>query len=53
MVMKAYLRALEDSITGARQMVHTFQAKIMSVYNTMKKEQEDEEANEAMQPNHL
>ena len=27
MVTKAYLRASEDSITGAKQKVHTFQAR--------------------------
>ena len=53
MVTKVYLRASEDSITSARQKVHTFHAKIESVYNTVKKQQEDEEAKEAMWPNHL
>ena len=53
MVMKAYLRASEDSITGARQKVHTSQTKITVVYSAIKKQQEDEEAKEAMHPNHL
>ena len=53
MVMKVYLRDSEDSITSARQKVHTLQAQIESAYITIKNQQEDEEEKEAMQPNHL
>ena len=53
MATKAYLRASEDSITSARLKAHIFQSKIKSVDNRIKKQQEDEEAIEAMWPNHL
>ena len=53
MVTKAYLRTSENSISGAKQKVHTFRAKIEAVYNVIKKQQENEEAKEAMCPNHL
>ena len=36
-ITKAYPRAVGDSITGARHKVHTVQAKIKSVYKTIKR----------------
>ena len=50
MVTKAYLRASEDSITGAKQKVHTFQARIKVVYYAVRKQQEDEDAKESHAP---
>ena len=53
MVTMAYFKALEDSICGAKQKGHTFRSKIELAYNTIKKQQEEKEAQDLLQPSHL
>ena len=53
MVTMAYFKALEDSICGAKQKGHTFRSKIKLAYNTIKKQQEEKEAQDLLQPSHL
>ena len=48
-----YFKASEDSICGAKQKGHTFRSKIELTYNTIKKEQEEKEAQNLLQPSHL
>ena len=44
MVTMAYFKASEDLICGAKQKEHTLRSKIELVYNTIKKQQEEKEA---------
>ena len=53
MVTIAYFKASEDSICGAKQKGHTFGSKIELAYNTIKKQQEEKEAQDLLQPSHL
>ena len=53
MVTMAYFKASEDSICGAKQKGHTFRSKIELAYNTIKKQQEEKEAQDLLQPSHL
>ena len=53
MVTMAYFKALEDLICGAKQKGHTFRSKIELAYNTIKKQQEEKEAQDLLQPSHL
>ena len=53
MVTMAYFKASEDSICGAKQKGHTFRSKIELAYDTIKKQQEEKEAQELLQPSHL
>ena len=48
-----YFKASEDSICGAKQKGHTFRSKIELAYYTIKKEQEEKEAQNLLQPSHL
>ena len=53
MVTMAYFKAMEDSVCGAKQKGHTFRSKIELAYNTIKKQQEEKEAQDILQPSHL
>ena len=53
MVTMAYFKASEDLICGAKQKGHTFRSKIELAYNTIKKQQEEKEAQDLLQPSHL
>ena len=53
MVTMANFKAFEDSICGAKQKGHTFRSKIELAYNTIKKQQEEKEAQDLLQPSHL
>ena len=48
-----YFKALEDSVCGAKQKGHTFRSKIELGHNTIKKQQEEKEAQDFLQPSHL
>ena len=48
MVTMAYFKASEDSICGAKQKGHTFRSKIELAYNTIKKQQEEKEAQDLL-----
>ena len=48
MVTMAYFKAPEDSICGAKQKGHTFRSKIEQAYNTIKKQQEEKEAQDLL-----
>ena len=52
-VTMAYFKASEDLICGAKQKGHTFRSKIELAYNTIKKQQEEREAQNLLQPSHL
>ena len=53
MVTMAYFKASEDSICAAKQREHTFRSKIELAYNTIKKQQEEKEAQDLLRPSHL
>ena len=53
MVTMAYFKVLEASICGAKQKGHTFRSKIELAYNPIKKQQEEKEAKDLLQPSHL
>ena len=44
----AYFKASEYSICGAKQKGHTFRSKIELAYNTIKKQQEEKEAQDLL-----
>ena len=53
MVTMAYFKASEDLICHAKQKGHTFRSIIELAYNTIKKQQEEKEAQDFLQPSHL
>ena len=53
MMTMAYFKALEDLICGAKQKGHTFRSKIELSYNTIKKQQQEKETQDLLQPSHL
>ena len=53
MVTMAYFKASEDLICGAKQKGHTFRSKIELAYNTIKKQEEETEAQDLLRPSHL
>ena len=48
MVTMTYFKASEDLIYGAKQKGHTFRSKIELAYNTIKKQQEEKEAQDLL-----
>ena len=52
MVTMAYFKALEDFLV-AKQKGHPIRSKIELAYNTVKKQQEEKEAQDLLQPSHL
>ena len=48
MVTMAYFKALEDLICGAKQKGHTSRSKIELAHNTIKKQQEEKEAQDLL-----
>ena len=53
MVTMVYFKTSEDSICGAKQKGHTYRSKVELAYNTIKKQQEEKEAQDLLQPSYL
>jgi len=53
MVCKAYIKASKDSIHGSKQKISLFQSQLIIVYNSIKHQQEEDDAMEASKPLHL
>ena len=53
MVCKAYIKASEDAIHGSKQKITLFRAQLQIAYNSIKKDEEEEDACEASKLTHL
>jgi len=53
LVAKTYIKASENAIIGNKQKLAVFYMQLATLYGTVKKEQEEEEKQEAEKPSHL
>ncbi len=53
MVCKAYIKTSEDSIHGSKQKIALFKAQLLMAYSRIKKDQEEDDACNAVKSSHL